>query len=297
MSSNRLPAVAYSARRHAIAPEPWIHLLGIGSRGDAVLAGDLHRPGHRGADHSAGTLGSPHPGDPGHRDLQLQRLDANAALARATILESTNASRPESKSQRGKPSRGQCHRRRRACESCALHDSGMLATWQSFDADPPSYRVRDGLGQLDLKLSRGHGFPGFWPMNPFSRGADSAGASAASQVSVQLSTGIPLEIQAQLGASEATIDLRELQVNQLMVDPGASNGTIYLPSLAESTSATIQGGASNLEIVVPDGLRTRSCRRAGLAHSTLIRRNSVRPKATPTSISLCRQSLERITSI
>ncbi|HEX3247745.1 MAG TPA: hypothetical protein VHX16_20220, partial [Chloroflexota bacterium] len=68
-----------------------------------------------------------------------------------------------------------------------------------------------------------------------------------------------------IGASEVSMDLRELQVNRLTLDAGASNGTIYLPSMADSTAATIRGGASNLELVVPDGVRARITSEGGLS--------------------------------
>ena len=80
-----------------------------------------------------------------------------------------------------------------------------------------------------------------------------------------LATGLPIELDAHLGASEATIDLRELQVTRLTLDAGASHGTVYLPSLAESSTVMIRGGASNLEIVVPEGLRARITSEGGLS--------------------------------
>jgi hypothetical protein len=143
-----------------------------------------------------------------------------------------------------------------------LHEPGVLARWQGFESEPPAYRVQDGVGRLDLELTRGRGFLGLWRMNPLSGGS---GPPDSSPLSVQLAAGVPLELDAHLGASEATVDLRDLHITRLTLDAGASSGTVYLPSLAESTSVTIRGGASNLEIVVPTGVRARVTTEGGLS--------------------------------
>jgi hypothetical protein len=144
----------------------------------------------------------------------------------------------------------------------ATHSPGILASWTGGVSDHPDYRVRDGVGRLDLELTRGRGFPGFWRMNPF---ANDSNTPDSSEISVLLATGLPMELDAHLGASQATVDLRELQITRLTLDAGASYGTVYLPSLADSSTVTIRGGASNLEIVVPEGVRARITTEGGLS--------------------------------
>jgi len=144
----------------------------------------------------------------------------------------------------------------------ALQEPGTLARWQGGEGNTPSYRVRDGVGRLDLELTGGRGIPGFWRMNPFTDRSDDP---RTAPMTLQIAAGIPLEIEGRIGASESTVDLRQLNVTRLALDAGASNSTIYLPSLSESTSATIRGGASNLEIVVPENVRTRINSEGGLS--------------------------------
>lgn len=142
-----------------------------------------------------------------------------------------------------------------------LSEPGLLARWDGVEVDSKaSYRVRDGLGRLELDLSRGRSLPSFVP------GIAEPGMTDSSRVThLQLSTGVPLELEGRVGASDATLDLRALNVNRLSLDAGASNTTLYLSDRSERASATVRGGASNVLIVIPEGVNARIRPEGGLS--------------------------------
>ncbi|MFN0072771.1 MAG: LiaI-LiaF-like domain-containing protein [Chloroflexota bacterium] len=148
----------------------------------------------------------------------------------------------------------------------SLREPGLLARWQGAGSDEAGaaskYRVRDGVGRLELELTRGRSFPWFW--HPHSGSAGGNGTPSP-EITLELAAGVPMEIEARIGASDAMLDLRELQVTRFTYDAGASNSTIYLPSLAQSTHVTMRGGASNLVIIVPEHVNARITSESGLS--------------------------------
>jgi hypothetical protein len=107
----------------------------------------------------------------------------------------------------------------------------------------PRYRVRDGVGDLRLGLDD-HGI--HWM--PF------VSDNAPIAMSVQLSPDVPITLDAEMGASDARLDLSGLKVSELDVRTGASRTWIRLPEAAGTTTGSIRSGAAALTIEVPPGV-------------------------------------------
>jgi hypothetical protein len=103
-------------------------------------------------------------------------------------------------------------------------------------------------------------FPYFW----------SSGSSL--DWDVQLATGIPLELNFDLGASENRLDLSKLTISGLRFNSGASSTWVTLPASAGVTRAWFRTGAASLEIKIPDGVAARIQTSAGLASTTIDRK-------------------------
>jgi hypothetical protein len=69
-----------------------------------------------------------------------------------------------------------------------------------------------------------------------------------------LSTGIPLFLSLQTGASESRLSLTDLQVRELRVKTGASSTTVDLPSAAGLTRVMVESGAAAVRLRVPQGV-------------------------------------------
>lgn len=66
-----------------------------------------------------------------------------------------------------------------------------------------------------------------------------------------LNPDIPLSLDVDSGASDTSLDLRELKVKELDLDTGASSNVITLPEKAGFTRVEISSGAASHEITVP----------------------------------------------
>lgn len=75
---------------------------------------------------------------------------------------------------------------------------------------------------------------------------------------------VPLEIDLQTGAGEASLQLDELQVRRLRVSTGAGSTAIRLPMQAGHTDVTVQAGAAEIDLRVPDGVAAQVRARQGL---------------------------------
>jgi hypothetical protein len=68
---------------------------------------------------------------------------------------------------------------------------------------------------------------------------------------------IPLELTLKTGASSVEVDLTDLKVTRLGIETGASRFTVHLPAGAGYTEATVQAGAAQITIIVPQGVAAR----------------------------------------
>ncbi|MBI4491744.1 MAG: hypothetical protein HY690_03015 [Chloroflexi bacterium] len=131
---------------------------------------------------------------------------------------------------------------------------GMLAQGVVEGQDPvnlsksyrKSYRVRNGVGRLDLQLARVGGLDWLF-----------GGRSLPNHLSLQLSSGVPIRrLEVHAGAAQAQLDLSELQVNSLDFDAGASKASLKLPARGTVTAA-VKAGASSLVVEIPEGVAAR----------------------------------------
>ena len=87
-----------------------------------------------------------------------------------------------------------------------------------------------------------------------------------------LSKDIPLNLVFEIGASDAHLDLTELQVKDLVLKTGASSTEVKLPASAGITYFKVEAGAASLAIHIPDGVAARVDADSGLA-SVLVDQN------------------------
>jgi hypothetical protein len=74
---------------------------------------------------------------------------------------------------------------------------------------------------------------------------------------VKFTDEIPLELKLNTGASDARLDLTDLQITNLRVDTGASATEITLPDSVEFTKVVIKAGAASVNVNVPEGVAAR----------------------------------------
>lgn len=72
--------------------------------------------------------------------------------------------------------------------------------------------------------------------------------------SVGLNPSVRLRLHVASGANETQLDLRELLVEDLSLETGASSTVVWLPASAGSTHVKVGAGAASIELHVPDGV-------------------------------------------
>ncbi len=86
--------------------------------------------------------------------------------------------------------------------------------------------------------------------------------------SLELTREIPLTLELEVGANDATLNLEALRVTELRVKTGASNTTITLPASAGVVRGRIEAGAAALNLRLPQGVGGRF-RVSGLTGTTV----------------------------
>lgn len=82
---------------------------------------------------------------------------------------------------------------------------------------------------------------------------------------VGLSPEIPFELDVETGASDARLNLENLQVIDLQLSTGASSTEIVLPASAGNTRVHVEAGAASVNIRVPEGVALNLRTQAGLS--------------------------------
>jgi hypothetical protein len=82
---------------------------------------------------------------------------------------------------------------------------------------------------------------------------------------IALSRAPRLSIDVGAGAADIVLNLRDLQVQELNFDTGASNAEVTLPANAGHVDVVVNGGATNIEITVPEGVAARITNSSGLS--------------------------------
>lgn len=134
-----------------------------------------------------------------------------------------------------------------------MDGTDVLARWSRWRDDSAdavrmqrSYQVQNGTGRLDLRVAgSARSFVPFL----------TEGQSGA-HLDLELNRNVPLDLEVQLGAAEADLDLADLKVSRLRLDAGASRSRVRMPA-AGQTTAMIRGGATDLRLEVPPGVAAR----------------------------------------
>ena len=71
-------------------------------------------------------------------------------------------------------------------------------------------------------------------------------------VSLSSSPGMSIDVDA--GASEMTLDLRQLNVDKLSIDAGAADLEVTMPASAGEVRADIDVGAADILVIIPEGV-------------------------------------------
>ncbi len=82
---------------------------------------------------------------------------------------------------------------------------------------------------------------------------------------VRLSEEIPLRLKVASGASETSLNLRDLRISDLRIETGASSTLVTLPANAGFTSVRVEAGAASVNIVVPQEVAARIIYKSGLS--------------------------------
>ena len=82
---------------------------------------------------------------------------------------------------------------------------------------------------------------------------------------LRLNRDVPMSLELETGASDARLDLSDLQISELVLKSGASSTTLTLPSSADYTRVKIEAGVASVKIEVPDGVAARINSRSGLS--------------------------------
>jgi hypothetical protein len=85
---------------------------------------------------------------------------------------------------------------------------------------------------------------------------------------VALNAGIPWDVEVRGGASRLLADLSGLRLGSLSVDGGASRLEVVLPDPSGAVSMVILGGASNVAIRRPEGVSARLRVEGGVTNLT-----------------------------
>lgn len=110
---------------------------------------------------------------------------------------------------------------------------------------------RNGVANLSLTVP-----PGRWTF---------PGSQADEEWRVFINPDIPTSLRVQVGAAEADLDLRDLEMKEVSVDAGASALRVEMPAAAGHTVARIKVGAADLKIEIPEGVAARISTKSGLA--------------------------------
>lgn len=83
--------------------------------------------------------------------------------------------------------------------------------------------------------------------------------------SVRLNQDIPVALDLEIGANEATLDLSDLRISEVYLKSGANATDIRLPSQSGFTRLRISSGAASVNLHVPQGVAAQITSRSGLS--------------------------------
>jgi Domain of unknown function (DUF5668) len=135
----------------------------------------------------------------------------------------------------------------------SYHVSGGATTQlvEAHSANPDlRLRVSGSDGRPDVRVDQqSNGF--FRPVS-------------AGDIEIRLASDVPTSLTINVGAGEFDVDLTDVRVTDARVNVGASSMRFVLPKPSGDVAIRLNGGASNLVLVVPDGVEARISTTGGL---------------------------------
>jgi hypothetical protein len=134
----------------------------------------------------------------------------------------------------------------------SYHLSGGAEQLVEAHSTSPDLRLRgpSGTTRADVRLDQtSNGF--FVPSGP-------------GDVQIRVASDVPTSLTINVGAGEFDVDLSDVRVTDARVNVGASSMRFVLPKASGDVAIRLNGGASNVVIVVPSGVEARIATTGGL---------------------------------
>ena len=135
----------------------------------------------------------------------------------------------------------------------SYHVSGGASQLIEAHSSNPDLRLRvtgDSNGRADARLDQASsGF--FRPVG-------------AGDIQIELASDVPTSLTVNVGAGDFDVDLSDVRVTDARVNVGASSMRFVVPKPSGDVAIRMNGGASNITIVVPDGVEARIATTGGL---------------------------------
>jgi hypothetical protein len=137
----------------------------------------------------------------------------------------------------------------------SYHVTGGASQLVEAHSANPDLRVRvsgGSSGRADVRLDQASN--GFFHPVPVSAG----------DVEIRIASDVPTSLTINVGAGEFDVDLSDVRVTDARVNVGASSMRFVLPKPNGDVAIRMNGGASSIALVVPDGVETRIATTGGL---------------------------------
>ena len=87
---------------------------------------------------------------------------------------------------------------------------------------------------------------------------------AIGDIQIRIASDVPTSLVVNVGAGDFDVDLSDVRVTDARVNVGASSMRFVLPKPSGNVDIRLNGGASNISVVVPDGVEARISTTGGL---------------------------------
>jgi hypothetical protein len=137
----------------------------------------------------------------------------------------------------------------------SYHVTGGASQLVEAHSANPDLRLRvsrSSSGRPDVRLDQSSG--GFFHPVPI----------AAGDIEIRLASDVPASLTINVGAGEFDVDLSDVRVSDAKVNVGASSMRFVVPKPSGDVAIRMNGGASNIVLVVPDGVEARIATTGGL---------------------------------
>ncbi len=125
--------------------------------------------------------------------------------------------------------------------------TGILEYPQGSPAPQPQINIADQTYEVHLRQAEWGG-SGWWSLFWHNPNPD---------WSLRLNPRVSMDLNIDVGASRADLNLKDLKVGRLDLNLGAGDTTVTFPAEAGSTTATINAGVAHSELIIPPGVGAR----------------------------------------